>query len=210
MNRGPFIFIGVLIIVSLSWAFTLVKPMMESEIRAPFVGTEVRVPPMMTGLAAQGREVYREQGCVHCHTQQIRVISGMDVERGWGERMTVALDYLDQSPAFTGTSRIGPDLSNVGERRPDEEWHLLHLYNPRITSPGSNMPAFDFLFETREIIGERSNKALDLPVEYAPPEGYVVIPTPQAQALAAYMTSLRLDYEIEEAPAPEKINFVSE
>lgn len=207
MNRGPFIFIGVFAIISLSWALTLIKPIEESGDLAAIVNGDVRIPPLMTGLAAQGREVYQSQGCVNCHTQQVRVVSGSDVERGWGERQTVALDYLGQSPVFTGIVRMGPDLTNVGTRRPDREWHLQHLFNPQITSPNSNMPPFKYLFETRQIVGQRSNRALDLPSEYAAPNGYEVVPKPEAEALAAYMLSLKLDYDIEEAPSPEKINY---
>lgn len=207
MNRGPFIFIGVLIIVSLSWAVTLVKPIQEAGNLAPIGKGESRVPTLLAGLALQGREVYQEQGCVNCHTQQTLATVGSDIARGWGDRQSMPLDYVDQSPVFTGYNRVGPDLANVGTRRTDADWHYLHFYNPQITSPGSNMPPYAFLFETRKIIGAGSNRALDLPEGYRPEEGYEVVPTPEADALVAYMLGLSQAYDIEEAPTPEKLAY---
>ncbi|MBC2604491.1 cbb3-type cytochrome c oxidase subunit II [Pelagicoccus albus] len=207
MNRGPFIFIGVLIIVSLSWAFTLVKPIQEAGRLSPQgLGTD-RVPTLLPGLASQGKEIYQEQGCVNCHTQQTIGIVGSDIAREWATRQSMPLDYIEQTPVLTGTNRVGPDLANVGERRTDANWHYLHFYNPQITSPGSNMPSFAFLYEVREIIGEPSNRALELPAEYRPEPGYEVVPSREADALVAYMLGLSQAYEIEAAPTPEKLAY---
>ncbi len=206
MNRGPFIFLGVFVIVSLSWALTLVKPISEGGQLRPVGSGDARVPTVMTGGAALGRETYQELGCVVCHTQQVRFAAGNDIARGWGDRQTLPLDYIDQSPVFTGAFRIGPDLTNVGARRDDAAWHLLHFYNPQIASPGSNMPAYPQLFEKRPIVGEGSSRALDLPEGFAVQEGYEVVPTRKAEALAAYMLSLKIQYDIEEAPSPEKLS----
>lgn len=207
MNRGPFIFIGVLIIVSLSWGLTLVKPIKEAgRLQARIVQGE-RLPPIHSGLAQQGSEIYQELGCVNCHTQQTRAVSGNDIMRGWGTRQSMPLDYVDQEVVFTGFSRMGPDLSNVGTRRSEKEWHLLHFYDPQITSPGSNMPSFKFLYEEREIVGKASDRALELPEGYRPEEGKEIIPTRDAEALAAYMMALQQSYEIPEAPTPEKLAF---
>ena len=206
MNRGPFIFIGVFAIISLSWALTLIKPIEEAgHLEAIGIGND-RIPRALTGAANQGREVYQELGCVSCHTQQVR-LRGMDIERGWGDRQTMAIDYIDQSPVYTGFSRVGPDLSNVGLRLIDPDWHLLHFYNPRITSEGSNMPSYSFLFEKREIVGQRSDRALELEGAFDPGDGYEVVPTRRAEALVAYMLSLKFDYELDEAPTPEKVAY---
>lgn len=117
------------------------------------------------------------------------------------------IDYIDQNVVFTGSNRVGPDLANVGTRRTEAEWHYLHFYNPKITSPGSNMPPFAFLFEKREIAGEGSIRALELPESHALEEGYELVPTRKADALVAYMLGLSQAYDIEEAPAPEKLAF---
>ncbi len=72
-------------------------------------------PPGESGTATRGREVYISNGCVYCHTQQVRAeYQGGDIARGWGVRRSVARDYLGHSPALVGYYRIGPDLSNVG------------------------------------------------------------------------------------------------
>ncbi len=202
MNRGPFIFLGVFFIVASSWAFILyhadqsvgrLNAVLDEDLGAV-------VPGRTIGAAAHGKEVYQELGCIACHTQQVRVASGMDIARGWGERQSVARDYIHDSPTLIGNVRLGPDLSNIGKRRDDRNWHLLHFYNPQITSKGSNMPAYPFLYEVREIVGEPSTKALDLPEEYAPGEGFEVVPTRRAESLAAYMLSLKVDYGLKEAP----------
>ncbi|RME69508.1 MAG: cytochrome-c oxidase, partial [Verrucomicrobia bacterium] len=127
-----------------------------------------------------------------------------DVARGWGNRPNVARDYIYDGRVFLGTMRPGPDLRNVGQRLPSAEWHYNHLYNPQITSPGSIMPPFRFLFETRKIVGEPSPHALKLPPEEAPPPGYEVVPTPRAEALVAYMLSLKTDYNLPEAPGGDQ------
>lgn len=202
MNRGPFIFLGVFIILSCSWAMVINKPIQETGHLSPVFDSEQggRLPHGVKGAAEQGKLAYQEFGCIACHTQQVRVSAGLDLLRSWGKRQSVARDYIDQSPVLIGNTRLGPDLSNVGLRRTDTDWHLLHFYNPQITSKGSNMPGFPFLFETREIVGEASNRALKLPVEYAVADGYEVIPSRKAEALAAYMKSLKVTYDLEEAP----------
>ena len=121
-------------------------------------------PIPLVGLAALGEQVYARNGCIYCHSQQVRPEGfGADFERGWGPRRTVARDYLYNRRVMLGTMRTGPDLANIGARQPSKSWHHLHLYNPQITSPGSIMPPFAFLYEERPIVGEPSVDALDLP-----------------------------------------------
>ena len=109
-------------------------------------------PQRLSGLAQQGANEYINLGCVQCHSQQIRreAISA-DIERGLAQRVTVPRDYIMQKKTALGTFRLGPDLIDVGSRRTDSNWHLVHLYNPQITSPGSLMPAFPFLFEQVDV-----------------------------------------------------------
>ena len=116
--------------------------------------------------------------------------AGPDIARGWGLRRTVAADFLFDNPVLLGSQRIGPDLANLGLRQPDANWHLLHLYGPRIQVKGSAMPTYRFLFETRKIGRTPSPDALALPSGFAPPTGYEVVPTREATALVAYLLSL--------------------
>jgi cytochrome c oxidase cbb3-type subunit 2 len=97
-----------------------------------------------------------------------------------------------------GTMRTGPDLTNIGVRQPSEDWHLLHLYNPRITSTNSIMPPYAFLFEKRPIGREPAADALKLDGQFAPAAGYQIVPGAEAKALVAYLLSLKAA-----APLPE-------
>lgn len=229
MNNGPLLFLGIFCTIAFSWTgivLTNLVQQKQSGATQPVYREELTatVPTPLPGLAKQGQKVYQQMGCVYCHSQQVRAVTltrtevrdgkevqvpyNPDIERGWGTRYNVARDYIYDGTLFLGTMRTGPDLRNVGQRLPDPNWHYLHFYNPRITSPstpgrpGSIMPPMVFLFEEREIKGEPSKKALRLPPEFAPPAGYEIVPTPRADALVAYMLSLRTDYDLEEAPAP--------
>jgi cbb3-type cytochrome oxidase cytochrome c subunit len=131
---------------------------------------------------------------------EMRLIpTGIDIERGWGKRRTVAQDFLFDSPVMPGTQRVGPDLANVGLRMPDANWQLMHLYAPRSQVKDSPMPRYQFLFEKRKIGNEPRPDALQLSKEFAP-EGYEIVPKPEAKALVAYLLSLRVDAPLYEAP----------
>lgn len=125
---------------------------------------------------------------------------GADLARGWGRRRSVAEDFLYESTVMLGSQRVGPDLASVGSRLPGIAWHLRHLYAPRADVKGSIMPPYRYLFEVRKIRNARSQNALDLPAEFAPPSGYEVVPTEDAVALASYLVSLRADAALFSAP----------
>jgi cytochrome c oxidase cbb3-type subunit 2 len=159
------------------------------------------------GLAQQGKDVYISMGCIYCHSQQVRRAEfGADIDRGWGPRQTVARDYILQDRVLLGTMRTGPDLAHIGGRPLNADWHHLHLYNPQLTSEGSTMPPFAFLYETRELRGGvPSVDALVFPpdYEYGPEPGYEVVPTRRAKALVEYLLSLKINYSLPEARIPE-------
>ena len=159
-----------------------------------------------------GARVYASQGCIVCHSQQVRdTQNGEDQPRGWGERRTVARDYIYDEIAFLGSSRLGPDLANVGAKtwrneagndshRPakrDAAWHYLHLYKPTAIIAESNMPPYPYLFEKRKISGDRSADAL--PADQVPVEdGYEIVPKAEAQELVAYLLSLDRSHPLTE------------
>lgn len=160
-------------------------------------------PQRLSGLAQQGANEYINLGCVQCHSQQIRreAISA-DIERGLAQRVTVPRDYIMQKKTALGTLRLGPDLIDVGSRRTDSNWHLVHLYNPQITSPGSLMPAFPFLFEQVDVSdSDPPADALVFPDgnSYAPEANYAVVPSRRALAIVEYLLNLRLNYSLPEA-----------
>ncbi len=131
----------------------------------------------------------------------VKVIpTGPDIARGWGRRRSVAEDFLFDQPVMLGSQRIGPDLADVGSRLPVAEWHLLHLYNPKIIEKKSVMPPYRFLFEKRKTGREPSPNALQFTGEFATERGYEIVPTDQAKALVAYLISLRADAFIFDTP----------
>ncbi|MCX6903854.1 MAG: cbb3-type cytochrome c oxidase subunit II, partial [Verrucomicrobia bacterium] len=186
MNYGPLLFLGAFLTIAASWCGLVLFPQLQFGRQEPVKIEETgeRYPQPRPGLAQQGVEVYKANGCIYCHSQQVRPEGfGADLARNWGQRRTVSRDYLYDKPVMLGTMRTGPDLSNIGVRQTSVSWHLLHLYNPRATSKGSIMPSFRFLFEQRRI-GERpSPNALLLTGEFAPPPAYEIVPKPEATAL---------------------------
>jgi cbb3-type cytochrome oxidase cytochrome c subunit len=128
------------------------------------------------------------------------VATGADIARGWGTRQSVAADYLYDAPVQLGSLRAGPDLATIGVRAPDVNWQLQHLYAPRSLVKNSAMPAFRFLFAVQKIGAQPAPDALVLPKEFAPADGYEVVPTAEARQLAAYLLTLKNNVPLYEAP----------
>ena len=207
MNYGPLLFLGILFTLASSWVGLVLMPNRQLGAQRPNystndVGAVVIYPQERPGEARQGAEIYRSLGCVYCHSQQVRPEGfGSDIDRGWGRRRTVSRDYLYDKPVMLGTMRTGPDLTNIGERQPSAEWHYSHLYDPQITSAGSTMPRYPFLFEVRPIgAGGPSTNAVKLGERLQVPAGTEVLPTPAARQLVAYLQSLRTSVSLPEAP----------
>tara|TARA_X000000368_G_C22967470_1_gene683857 strand:- start:215 stop:904 length:690 start_codon:yes stop_codon:yes gene_type:complete len=164
-------------------------------------------PQKYSGLDQQGHFEYIKLGCAQCHTQQIRrnAISS-DIERGLSSRISVPRDYITQPTVLIGTTRIGPDLIDIGSRRSSRNWHYLHLYNPNITSPGSIMPSFPFLFDTIKLddSGTPPN-ALMFPEEHINilQDNTAVIPSRRAEALVEYLLNQKIDYDLPETALKE-------
>lgn len=159
-------------------------------------------PRKNSGIASQGHLEYVKLGCVNCHSQQIRRASiSRDIERGLGPRFSVPRDYILQKNVLLGSQRLGPDLSNVALREMDKNWHFLHLYNPQITSPGSIMPSFPFLFELKSKENATKGNVLVFPEgsPLAPVDDLVLVPTRRGNALVEYLLSLKFDYNLPEA-----------
>ena len=294
MNYGPLVFLAAFFALASSWCGFVLTPQLQIghlQQTNTVGGAGMAYPVARPGLAGQGLEVYRANGCAYCRSQQVgqtgsvldialtdagtnqaatvaallklaesatnqpsaltilapvqpgasnatteSILDGLpkaffrsttreaanaaaktlnstsakaqlwvvpvgpDLTRGWGRRRTVAEDYLFDAPVMPGSQRVGPDLANVGSRLPDANWHLLHLYAPRIEAKASTMPPYRFLFEKRKIGGHPSPDALSLPGDLAPGAGYEIVPRPAAKALAAYLISLRADAPLFDAP----------
>ncbi len=276
MRYGPFVFLAALVALAASWCGFVLAPQIQlgnQQQETNTVNTAEVYPLAPNGLARQGLQVYRANGCAACHTEQARqtgiavdviltqlgtnpvgvaeavttanlgipklappalaaslprtfrsadadtgkslrdrlnklganvsmtlVPLGPDMERGWGKRRSVAADFIYDTPVMLGSLRVGPDLANVGMRLPDPNWQLQHLYAPRSLVKDSPMPPYRFLFERRKSNGSPSPDALRLSGEFAPANGYEIVPRPEARALVSYLLSLRADVPLFEAP----------
>ncbi len=103
----------------------------------------------LTALQLEGRDVYIKNGCVGCHSQMIRPFRAETERYG---HYSVAGEFVYDHPFLWGSKRTGPDLARVGGRYSDD-WHRVHLINPRDVVPESNMPGFPWL-EDNELSGE--------------------------------------------------------
>lgn len=175
--------------IALSWIAGIGPAIWVQNHTHPLPGAEPMSP-----LQRHGLHVYIAEGCVACHTQQVRPLQ---MDAVWG-RPSAPGDYayvkpLDvwhpYAPAVLGSERTGPDLTSIGARQPSEIWQYIHLYNPRAVSPESSMPAHPWLFE---VVATPAADAVvvPLPPAYAPPSGTVVA-TADAKALVAYLLSLK-------------------
>ena len=101
-----------------------------------------------TALQLEGRDIYIREGCVGCHSQMIRPFRAETERYG---HYSVAGEFIYDRPFLWGSKRTGPDLHRVGGRYSDE-WHRVHLINPRDVVPESIMPAYSWL-ETNALDG---------------------------------------------------------
>jgi cbb3-type cytochrome oxidase cytochrome c subunit len=288
---GTFAFSWVGLIAIPNWQIGHLNPQSDEE------GTDI-YPMPQSGMVERGARVYAANGCIYCHSQQVRAdYAADDIERKWGDRRSAPRDYVFEQPVFLGKMRMGQDLANIGARAPKEEespppagaatpsaspgqqggapapatspsaaagspaaspgspppkapasptpklpvaspspsaiakaspggttaeasatpspapwpvqtageppmysaaWHHVHLYSPRNINIDSNMPSYRFLYEKRRISDARSLDALQLTGADAPPEGWEVVPTFDAQCLVAYLMSLNQSHSLKE------------
>ncbi|WMS87153.1 cytochrome-c oxidase, cbb3-type subunit II [Pleionea litopenaei] len=114
-----------------------------------------------TALQMEGRDIYIREGCNVCHSQMVRPFRA-ETER-YGS-YSVAGEHVWEHPFLWGSKRTGPDLARVGGRYSDE-WHRVHLINPRDVVPESNMPGFPWLAENT-LDGELTAKKLRIFKDY--------------------------------------------
>lgn len=157
-------------------------------------------PLFITGDKDIASEIVERLKAVNVKAEMAVLATGPDILRGWGPRQSVAADYLYDQPVQLGSLRAGPDLANIGVRMPDMAMQLKHLYAPRSVNKDSTMPAFRYLFKVQKIGSAPSPDALNLTGKFAPPDGYEVVPTTDAKNLAAYLTSLKANAPLFEAP----------
>ena len=131
---------GVLIalVISVAGLAEIVPLMFQAQTTQPLPGV---VPYPALQLA--GRDIYVKEGCYNCHSQMIRPF--VDESLRYGPPSEAGESVYDR-PFQWGSKRTGPDLARVGGRYTDE-WHMVHLINPRDLVPESNMPGFPWLLD---------------------------------------------------------------
>jgi cbb3-type cytochrome oxidase cytochrome c subunit len=112
---GTFAFSWVGLTFIPNWQIGHLNPQMEED------GTDV-YPQPQSGMVERGARVYAANGCIYCHSQQVRPdYAGADIERKWGDRRSAPRDYIFERPVFLGKMRMGQDLANIGARAPAEQ-----------------------------------------------------------------------------------------
>ena len=130
--------LGVLIalVISVGGLVEIVPLYFSSEMTSPAPGVQP-----YTALQLEGRDVYIREGCYNCHSQMVRPLRAETERYG---HYSLAGESVYDHPFQFGSKRTGPDLARVGGRYSDE-WHRVHLSNPRDVVPESNMPAYGWL-----------------------------------------------------------------
>ena len=128
--------IASILVVSFAGLVQIVPLFFQHSTTQAVAGVEPYSP-----LRLMGRDIYIREGCVGCHSQQVRVLAA-EVQR-YGP-YSVASESVFDHPFLWGSKRTGPDLARVGERYSDD-WHRIHLRDPRKVVPESNMPAYPWL-----------------------------------------------------------------
>jgi cytochrome c oxidase cbb3-type subunit 2 len=126
----------VILVVAVGGLVEIVPLSFTRSVTEPVAGLKPYTP-----LQLAGRDVYIREGCYNCHSQMVRPFRA-EVER-YGH-YSVAGEFVYDHPFQWGSKRTGPDLHRVGSRYSDE-WHRIHLINPRDVVPESNMPGYPWL-----------------------------------------------------------------
>ncbi|MHA7835427.1 MAG: cytochrome-c oxidase, cbb3-type subunit II [Algiphilus sp.] len=176
--------------------FIQIVPLMAAGIsKEPAPGVEP-----YSALRLAGRDVYLREGCYGCHSQMVRSLHEETLRYG---SYSVAGEFVYDHPFQWGSKRTGPDLARVGGRYSDE-WHRLHMINPRDLVPESNMPGYPWLAEQdldeQEVQAMmRAMKRIGVPyteeqIAAAPDE---VTGKTKMDALIAYLQGLRAPQQTE-------------
>jgi len=135
----------VLLVVAIGGLVEIVPLFFQKSTTEAITGLK---PP--TPLQVLGRDIYVREGCYNCHSQMIRPFRAETMRYG---HYSVAGEFVYDHPFQWGSKRTGPDLHRVGGKYSDE-WHRIHLNNPRDVVPESNMPAYSWLEMTQVDPGE--------------------------------------------------------
>jgi cytochrome c oxidase cbb3-type subunit II len=180
----------IVVVVSFGGLAEIVPLMFQDDLAVAVEG----VKPL-DALALEGRDIYIRDGCHVCHTQMVRPLRAETERYG---HYSVAGESIYEHPFLWGSKRTGPDLARVGGRYSDE-WHKVHLRNPRDVVPESNMPQFPWLFDSMldgENTGAKMKALRTVGVPYTDEQvagaKAAVAGKPEIDALVAYLQQLGL------------------
>lgn len=141
IEKNPWLLIAlVVLVISVGGLVEIVPLFFQQSTTQPAPG----IKPY-SSLRLAGRDIYIREGCYNCHSQMIRPLLAETERYG---HYSVAGEFVYDHPFQWGSKRTGPDLARVGGRYNDE-WHRIHLNNPRDVVPESNMPAYPWLAQTK-------------------------------------------------------------
>lgn len=128
----------ILVVISFGGLAEIVPLFFQKQTTEPVEGLRP-----LSALELEGRDIYRREGCVGCHSQMVRPFRAETERYG---HYSVAGELIYEHNFLWGSKRTGPDLARVGGRYSDD-WHRAHMYNPRDVVPESIMPSYPWLFE---------------------------------------------------------------
>ncbi len=178
----------VIVVISIGGLVQIVPLFFQQSLTEPVAGLQPYSP-----LRLEGRDVYVREGCYTCHSQMIRPFRAETERYG---HYSVAGEFVYDRPFQWGSKRTGPDLHRVGGRYSDE-WHRVHLINPRDVVPESIMPGYPWLETTKLDAGDIQAKMETLRTLGAPYSDDAIANAPAAlegktemDAIIAYLQGL--------------------
>lgn len=201
-NNHKRLFGAAIILFIVLTMFAAILPALNSQDNnAPLPGSHA-----LNAEEIAGKGIFIREGCIACHTQQVR---NVDMDKMWGTRPSIAADYARNGRTdvwrntanLMGSERTGPDLMNIGNRQPSQDWHLLHLYNPRSVVDQSIMPAYSWLFEAKDY-SYPGDVVLHVPDQFRKGVTGQIVASREALQLVAYLKSFK-QYKLPDGkPAP--------
>lgn len=222
LERKPVLFMVLALIVILIGGMVQMMPTFLIKENIPTISS---IKPY-TALEIQGRDLYIREGCVGCHSQNIRPFRSETARYG---EYSKAGEFVYDHPFLWGSKRTGPDLHRVGMKYPNK-WHFDHFIDPTITSPESIMPPYPWLIEqtldisttsaklnamrtlgvpyTQEQIDNAERDLLaqaQLIVDDLAANQVNVLPETEVVAIIAYLQRLGTDIKVSTTPVPETV-----
>lgn len=208
-NNHKRLYITAGLLFALLTYLTVIMPALQNQYtNMPLPGTKP-----LSGDARAGKLIYIAEGCVGCHSQQVR---NVEMDKMFGSRPGMAADYANigrtsiwqNTATLMGTERTGPDLTDVGNRQSSKDWNLMHLYQPRSVVAQSIMPSYKWLFEMKAN-PSKSDVVVSMPPEFLEGKTGKLVAKKEALQLVAYIQSLK-QTPLPEGTAPQEFLYKKE